>query len=179
MLLYLPGLMRGIRNCAALAARLFMVLSLSACSLLQAAAPPTNPGQMPPQPAPFFALPQASTTPPPPDETQAEIARWFHEHGYKDFQIQALVQHARTESGFRACVIGPGGYHYLYQWTGTRLDQLQEFAGITEGCPQIHTQLAFADKELRNDPKFACFWNATSEPAAYTALRRGFGGGSC
>ncbi|HWD57298.1 MAG TPA: phage tail tip lysozyme [Stellaceae bacterium] len=155
-----------------------MMLSLSACSVLQAVAPPAHPGALPPQPQPFFAAPQASTTPPSPDEAQAEIVQWFHDHGYNDFQIQALVQHARTESGFRPCAVGPGGYHYLYQWSSTRLEQLQEFAQ-TSGCPQLHTQLAFADKELRHDPKFACFWSATSEPAAYTALRRGFGGGSC
>jgi hypothetical protein len=104
--------------------------------------------------------------------------QWLHDHGYQDFQIQALVEHARTESGFRACAVGPGGYHYLYQWSSTRLQQLQRFAR-TDGCPQLHAQLAFADRELRDDPKFACFWNATSEPAAYAALRRGFGGGAC
>ena len=41
------------------------------------------------------------------------------------------------------------------------------------------TQLAFADHELRDDPKFQCFWSASTEPAAYSALRKGFGGGSC
>ena len=151
---------------------------MSACSLIQAVAPPTNPGALPPQPQPFFALPQPSPYPPAPDAAHAEIVQWFHDHGYQDFQIQALVEHARTESGFRACAVGPGGYHYLYQWASTRLEHLQEFAH-TDGCPQLATQLAFADHELRDDPKFACFWNATTEPAAYSALRRGFGGGSC
>jgi hypothetical protein len=116
--------------------------------------------------------------PPAPDEARAEIYQWFMKAGYKEFQAQALMEHAQAESGFRACATGPGGYRYLYQWSSTRLRQLHEFAH-TDGCPQIHTQLAFADKELRNDPKFSCFWNATNESGAYAALRRGFGGGSC
>jgi len=47
------------------------------------------------------------------------------------------------------------------------------------GCPHIRTQLAFTDRELRHDPKFTCFWGASTTPAAYTALRRIFGRGSC
>ena len=39
------------------------------------------------------------------------------------------------------------------------------------------TQLAFTDKELRHDPKF--FWGTSTKPAAYVALRRIFGRGSC
>ena len=172
--------MRRVRDCAQIAAWLFLMLSMSACSLIEVFAPPSNPGQMPPQPEPFFAAPapQVSLTPPAPAEARTEIVDWFHQHGYQDFQIQALVEHAHTESGFRACAVGPGGYHYLYQWSSTRLEQLQRFAGYS-GCPQLDTQLAFADKELRNDPKFRCFWDAKSEPTAYAALRRGFGGGSC
>ena len=88
------------------------------------------------------------------------------------------MEHAQAESGFRPCARGPGGYHYTFQWSSTRLRQLQEFAG-TQECPPLDTQLAFADRELRNDPKFACFWDATTEEGAYRALRRGFGGGSC
>ena len=173
--------MRRVRNCAAIVAWLSLLLSLSACSAFEGLKLPVPDsavsGPLPPQPRPFFALPEASG-PPGPETAHAEIVQWLHEHGYQDFQIQALVEHARTESGFRACAVGPGGYHYLFQWASTRLEQLQRFAR-TDGCPQIHAQLAFADHELRDEPKFACFWNATSEPAAYAALRRGFGGGSC
>ncbi|HVH79860.1 MAG TPA: hypothetical protein VM782_10745, partial [Stellaceae bacterium] len=79
---------------------------------------------------------------------------------------------------FRPCAAGPAGLSYTFQWGGTRLQQLHAFAH-TDGCPQLHTQLAFADKELRSDAKYACFWEATTEPAAYAALRRGFGRGSC
>jgi hypothetical protein len=39
--------------------------------------------------------------------------------------------------------------------------------------------LAFADAELRNEPKYSCFWRTTTESAALAALRRGFGRGSC
>jgi len=99
-------------------------------------------------------------------------------HGYKQFQAEALMEHAQTESGYRPCARGVGDLSYTFQWSGTRLRQLHQFAGY-DGCPQLHTQLAFADKELRTDPKFSCFWGATTEPAAYAALRRGFGRGSC
>jgi hypothetical protein len=154
------------------------MLSMSACSLIQGLEPPPVDTAFHPLPPPEAPPSPQAVAPPPPDAARAEIVKWFHDHGYQDFQIQALAEHAHTESGFRACAIGPGGYHYLYQWNSTRLERLQDFAH-TSGCPQLHAQLAFADKELRNDPKFSCFWGATSEPAAYAALRRGFGGGSC
>ena len=158
------------------------MLSMSACSVFEGLKLPVPEsavsGPMPPQPQPFFAVPAQPAAPPTPEAAHAEIVDWLHAHGYQDFQIQAMVEHARTESGFRACAVGPGGYHYLYQWSSTRLEQLQRFAGYS-GCPQLDTQLAFADHELRDDPKFSCFWSATTEPAAYAALRRGFGGGSC
>jgi len=170
--------MRRVRTCAAVAAWLCIAFVLSACALVDDLTPPplsTALNPLPPPPAP--PVPQ-SLNPPTPEAAHTEIVQWFHKAGYQDFQIQALVEHARTESGFRPCARGPGGYSYTFQWSGTRLQQLHEFAR-TDGCPQLHAQLAFADKELRNDPKFACFWGATSEPAAYAALRRGFGGGSC
>jgi len=116
---------------------------------------------------------------PPPGrgDTHAEMVSWLSTRGYRDFQVAALVQLANTESGFRPCVIGPGGYHYLFQWGGSRLRQLHDYAQ-TSGCPQLKTQLAFTDKEL-HDPKFSCFWGATTTPAAYVELRRIFGRGSC
>jgi hypothetical protein len=153
------------------------MLSMSACSVLDFAAPPPletafHPAPAPPPPPPL------SLTPPSPDEARAEIVNWFSARGYRDFQVAALVDHARAESGFRPCAVGPADLRYTYQWGGTRLRQLHEFAH-TDGCPQLHTQLAFADKELRNDPKYGCFWGATTETGAYAALRRGFGRGSC
>jgi hypothetical protein len=151
---------------------------LSACSVFQFAAPPTTPAPFPAQPAPLTFLPPQSREPPSPEEARAEIARWLSTAGYRDFQVEALVEHARTESGFRPCARGAGDLSYTFQWGGTRLRQLHEFAR-TSGCPRLDKQLAFADKELRNDPKFSCFWGATTEPAAYAALRRGFGRGSC
>jgi hypothetical protein len=169
--------MRRVRTCAAAAAWLSVMLSMSACSVFEFAAPPPletafHPAPAPPPPPPL------NLQPPSPEEARAEIAKWFSAAGYRDFQVAALVDHARTESGFRPCAVGPGDLRYTFQWGGTRLEQLQTFAH-TDGCPQLHTQLAFADKELRNESRFACFWNATSEPGAYTALRRGFGRGSC
>src|SRR5436853_7504280 len=172
--------MWGVRNAGAAALAIVSALCMSACTALEGLEPPPlgtachtvpTPAE---QPGP---IPQ-SRTPPAPGSARAEIATWLSANGYRDFQVAALMQLADTESGFRPCVIGPGGYHYLYQWGGTRLRQLREFAQ-TSGCPQLRTQLAFADKELRREPKFSCFWGTTSEPAAYAALRRIFGRGSC
>ena len=165
------------RTCAAAAAWLLLMLSMSACSVLDFAAPPPlstafEPAPAPPPPAPLHLYP------PTPEEAKNEIGHWFSTHGYQDYQVIALLQHARAESGYRPCAVGPADLRYTFQWGGTRLRQLHEFAK-TDGCPQLDTQLAFADKELRNDPKFACFWEAKTETGAYVALRRGFGAGSC
>jgi hypothetical protein len=169
--------MRRIRACAAAAAWIPVIFLLPACSVLQLVEPPPLVAEPPPQPPPL-TLGFRPLSPPTPEEAYAEIVRWFKAAGYNDFQIAALAEHARTESGFRACARGPGDLSYTFQWGGTRLRQLHEFAR-TDGCPQLDKQLAFADKELRNDPKYACFWSATTEPSAYAALRRGFGQGSC
>ena len=157
------------------------MLSISACSVLQDLFEPPpletafNPLPPPPEPPP---APPDSLSPPTPETARAEVAQWFSTHGYQQFQIAALLEHAQVESGFQACAAGPGGFRYLFQWGGTRLNKLQKFAQHS-GCPQVKTQLAYADDELRNDPKFTCFWNAATEAGAYAALRRGFGGGSC
>jgi hypothetical protein len=170
--------MRGVRSCVAAAAAILLMLSISACSIFEDLEPPplqTALNPLPPPPAP--PIPE-STTPPPPAEARAETVQWLSTHGYQQFQIAALIEHAQVESGFQACAAGPGGFHYLFQWGGTRLQRLQKFAQHS-GCPRLKTQLAFADDELRNDPKFTCFWSAATESGAYAALRRGFGGGSC
>src|SRR5881227_3277879 len=158
--------MWGVRNAGAAALAIVSALCMSACTALEGLEPP-------PLETAFHPLP-----PPAPVSARAEIATWLSANGYRDFQVAALMQLADTESGFRPCVIGPGGYHYLYQWGGTRLRQLREYAQ-TSGCPQLKTQLAFADRELRSESSFSCFWGATSTPAAYVALRRIFGHGSC
>jgi hypothetical protein len=170
--------MRRFRTNAAAAAWILVMLSMSACSDFEFLRPPPLDTAFHPLPAPPPPpIPPQSGTPPPPEEARAEIYRWFMSRGYKDFQAEALMEHAQTESGYNACANG-GPYHYLYQWSGLRLQQLQSFAGYP-GCPRLQTQLAFADKELRTNSRFACFWAATSEDAAYSALRRGFGRGSC
>ena len=165
--------MRCVRACAAIAIGISAALLLSACAGDVTAPPVASVPAPPPPPAPPQRL-----GPPPPGQAQAEIAGWLAAAGYKPFQVAALIEHARVESGFRPCAAGPGGLRYTFQWGGTRLQRLQQFAH-TSGCPRLDTQLAFADRELRDDPKYACFWAATTERAAYAALRRGFGGGSC
>lgn len=107
------------------------------------------------------------------------MSRWFRGKGYKDFQVLALLDHAHTESGFRPCAAGPSGLRYTYQWGGLRLLRLQAYAQSNGACPPLDKQLEFADNELRSEPKYACFWQATSRPAAAAALLRGFGRGSC
>jgi hypothetical protein len=167
--------MRRVRACAAIAAWISHTLLLSACSPFEESTPPAAP---PAPPQRVTAQPPGPLYPPPPAEARAEIIQWFTAAGYQGYQVRALLEHARLESGFRPCAVGPGDLRYTYQWGGRRLQQLQQFAH-TQGCPQLRTQLAFADHELRSEPRFWCFWQATSEGAAYAALRRGFGGGSC
>lgn len=172
--------MQGVRSCAAFAVWIAIILLMPACSVfedllvpppLQTAFVPLPAPEPPPSPAQSLAPPNA-------EAARVEMAQWLSANGYRDFQIEALIEHAQVESGFQACAAGPGGFRYLFQWGGTRLHQLQQFARHS-GCPRLKTQLAFADNELRNDPKFTCFWNAATESGAYAALRRGFGGGSC
>ena len=136
--------------------------------------PPPLVTSVPPLP-PFPPPPSQPATP---GQVRAEIARWFAAAGYRDFQVAALVEHARIESGFHPCIAGAADLRYLYQWGGTRLQQLYRFAG-GRFCPPLDTQLAFANDELRNEPKFACFWRTSTASAALAALRRGFGRGSC
>ena len=167
--------MRAVRAGAAFLIWLFGALLLTACSsdgdsqLVAMLSPPPLP-----QPAPA----PRSGEPPPPDVVRAEMIRWFSGAGYQPPQVAALIDYAQMESGFRPCAINPAGYRYTFQWSGPRLRRLEEFAG-TSGCPHIRKQLAFADHELRHEPNYACFWHATSRPAALAALRRGFGYGRC
>ena len=163
--------MRQVRACAAIALWVCETLLLAACS--GAIAPPSPVMTARPQPAPprppVFATPAAVAN---------EIVRWFSAAGYQRFQAEALADHAMIESGFRPCAAGPAHLRYTYQWGGTRLQHLYQFAD-TSSCPPLDQQLAFADHELRTDPKYACFWYAQTRTAALAALRRGFGRGSC
>jgi hypothetical protein len=163
--------MRRVRASAASAAWIAIVLLLAACASEVA----TAPGAAPPTPQPASVRRAEPATR---QQVRAEIFRWFTAAGYKEFQTVALMEHARYESGYRPCAAGPGGYRYTFQWGGRRLQRLHEFAG-TRRCPPLDRQLAFADDELRNDPKFSCFLRTTTKASALAALRRGFGAGSC
>jgi hypothetical protein len=166
--------MHWVRAGAALAAWMSLVL-LSACSI-----------EVDEEPLRFPEPPPQSQAPPPPPvvepstpgQVQAAVYRWFLNAGYPAFQAAALVDHARIESGLHPCIGGPAGLRYTYQWGGTRLQRLHEFAG-TRTCPPLAKQLAFANNELRNNPNFSCFLSAKTREAAVAALRRGFGLGSC
>lgn len=175
------------RNAAAIILWVAVALGLSGCSGEQMsglAAIWTSPTLQPPPPAASTSASAAAPAephpnyPPPPDEVRAEIVRWFSHAGYQPQQVSALVEYVRIESGFRPCATNGSGIRYTFQWSGRRLDQLASFAG-TRGCPALSKQLAFADHELRHDPNYACFWDATTPTTAFAALRRGFGYGRC
>jgi len=162
-------------------ARTFFRAALCAAVTLLAAScrfPHGPPPPFPPPPPQAVAPVAPQAEPGTPGEVRAEIQRWFLAHGYKAFQVAALLGHARDESGYHPCISGPAGLRYTFQWGGTRLQSLHRFANV-EGCPPLDKQLAFTDAELRQDPKFACFWRANDSGSALAALRRGFGRGSC
>ena len=169
---------KQIRTIAAIAAWAVVALSLLACTSEEEGAPPEVVLQ--PRPGPMHG----ATRPPDrvidgsPNAVRAEIVRWFSQAGYQPFQVTALVEHAKIESGFNPCARAPG-LRYTFQWGGGRLRKLLEFAGTAGTCPPLDKQLAFADRELRNEAAYSCFWEAKTEPAALKALRRGFGRGSC
>jgi hypothetical protein len=174
--------MRRVRACVAIAAWISVTLSISACSMFEIGTPPPE-SALPPAPPPPEPYVEPEPEPLPAGSeasgrVRAEMVRWFSAAKYRDFQIEALVDHARIESGLQPCAGGPGGFRYLFQWGGERLQRLHEFAR-TRSCPPLDTQLAFADNELRNEPSYSCFWRAATRSAALATLRRGFGGGSC
>src|SRR6267154_4844683 len=165
--------MRQVRAGAAIAVWISLTLLLSSCSS-DVAAPPVMTAPPLPQPAPPPQHSESST----PQGVHAEIVRWFAAAGYRGFQAEALAEHAKLESGFRPCASGAAGLRYTFQWGGTRLQRLYEFAGAHQ-CPPLDKQLAFADGELRNEPNYSCFWQTTTKSSALAALRRGFGHGRC
>lgn len=131
-----------------------------------------------PRPSSLSAVPSPVTEPSTPGQVQTAIYSWFLRAGYPPYQAAALVDHARIESGLNPCISGRGGVRYTYQWNGTRLQRLYEFAG-TRSCPPLAKQLAFANNELRSNPNFSCFLSTGTREAAVAALRRGFGRGRC
>jgi hypothetical protein len=158
---------------AVLRACLPALLLLSACSGGREAPPvPAAPRPPPPRPQP------AAVDPSNPDQVRAEIVRWFTKRGYQPYQVEAMADHAKAESGFRPCA-SAGDRRYTYQWSGLRLRRLIAYARVGDACPPIEKQLVFADYELRVEPAFSCFWGATTRAAALSALRRGFGRGRC
>jgi hypothetical protein len=169
---------RCFRAGAAVAVWAFVALSLLACAGEGEVS--TSAVVFEPRPGPIHGAlqPPDVVVETSPNRVRAEIVRWFSSAGYQPFQAAALAEHAKIESGFRPCARG-AGLRYTYQWGGTRLRRLDEFAGSHGQCPPLDKQLAFADRELRDEPTFSCFWQAKTEAAALSALRRGFGRGSC
>src|SRR5260370_27105743 len=110
------------------------------------------------------------------DAVRALMLSWFLSHHYSPVQAEAMVRQAYIESNLQPCVRSSTG-SWLYGWVGTRRHALAAYAG-TGGCPGLETQLAFADRELRDIPAFAVFWRASSQNA-FAVLRRCFGRRQC
>src|SRR4051812_12103073 len=134
--------MKWIRACGMPPLGIAGVLLLSACAN-EVDTETVAPGPLlQPRPGPSAHYYQ----PGPPDESlpsgaRGEIARWFVDAGYKEFQVAALLEHAKVESGFRPCASAPG-FRYTFQWSGTRLRRLNEFANTGGKCPPLEKQLA-------------------------------------
>ena len=96
------------RGCAAIAAAVAVLLLLSACSsevATEAIAVSPTPQPRPGPSAHYYpVLPAVEGSP---GRVHAELVRWFSAAGYKDFQVEALAEHARIESGFRPCASAP------------------------------------------------------------------------
>lgn len=144
--------------------------TIGGCAAGQPVPPETSAPASEPAPAKMTAAEPLSVP--------AQIREWFIAAGYQPFQADAMVDHARIESGFDRCVVARSGSVYLFQWLGVRRRRLAEFSG-TPGCPSLEAQLKFADTELRSEPAYACFWKAQTRTHALGAVRRGFGRGHC
>jgi hypothetical protein len=153
---------------------LCLSLPVSACSISHQEQPVVAQAP-PPLPPPPVVRPVEPHTP---GGVRAKMVRWFSAKGYREPQVHALVEYARTESGFNPCISNGSRYRYTFQWGGPRLRRLAEFSG-TRGCPSLEKQFAFADQELRDEPNYSCFWDAHTRSGALAALRRGFGHGRC
>jgi hypothetical protein len=96
-------------------------------------------------------------------------------HHYSPAQADAMIRQASIESHLQPCVRSYTG-SWLYGWTGHRRQALAAYAR-TGSCPNVETQLAFADWELRNEP-FSAFWHAPPQ-STFAVLRQCFGRGQC
>jgi hypothetical protein len=171
--------MRSRRVGAAIALGISVALLLSGCSnaIDLLTPPPVWPQPPPAAPVrPIAVRPIDTSTP---AGVRAEIVRWFTHAGYRRVHVEALVDYAAGESGFRPCATNGPSLRYTFQWTGERLRRLDEFARAYGQCPPLDKQLAFADHELRTEPNYWCFWRTDTRSAAVAALRRGFGRGRC
>ncbi len=167
-------LTRRHRACVAITLSIAVIAALSACST----EPTEQVLRFPEPPAGSQAVAAPRVEPSTPEQVRNRIYRWFLAAGYPSFQAAALVDHAAIESGFRPCAAGAAGLRYTYQWGGRRLERLYQFSS-GHSCPPLDQQLAFANDELRHDPKFSCFLETKTRAAALAALRQGFGGGRC
>lgn len=105
------------------------------------------------------------------------ISVWLTQHNYDPPHRNAMLRHIQIESRFQEDALAPWGSICLFQWNGVRRRQVLALGGGK--CPDWDTQMAFADRELRDVPAYRCFLEARSEEAAFRALRKGFGRGHC
>ena len=114
--------MRSVNAGAAIAVSMPVMLLLSACS--GEITPERAAAAYPPQPVIFPLQPPVPQVGNAPGGVRTALVRWFSEAGYKDFQVEALAEHAKIERGFRPCAAAPG-LRYTYQWGGARLRRLR------------------------------------------------------
>jgi hypothetical protein len=100
---------------------------------------------------------------------------WLSQAGANSHHADALLWQAETESRLNPQAQSRSG-HCLYQWVGSRHQELLKFARLDKGCPPLTTQLRFAHLELKK-PWYACFWKTKPQDARRT-LRRTFGAGA-
>ena len=94
---------------------------------------------------------------------QPKIAQWLDQHGYKEYQRNAILKLIWRESRFVPGVIAKSGSACLFQWVGPR--KAAVFRG-TRGCPSWQAQMTFMDWELHNVKDYAAFWRAGPQSAA-------------
>ena len=101
---------------------------------------------------------------------------WLTDHGYSPPQRDAVLSYIKRESDFHPDLIERTGV-CLMQWAGSR--RMQVLAESAGRCPPWTRQLEIADRELRTEPAYRCFWRAMTYTGALSAIRRGFGRGRC
>lgn len=127
----------------------------------------------------------------------ALIIGWLTVHGYGAPQREALLEHARVESGWLPSIVSRHGDVGLYQWRGPRKRALlayerrrvPEIMTATNASPllwsdrhdraRLTAQLEFMDHEWRQMPAASAFFAAKTRAEAYRLFCRHFERRAC